>query len=244
MSFKDGLKGLLDRFYFPHLVKRAVERFRRRADSCVGLADAVDLAFNFRYGPPLRGLCVHIRPGQIPSEITELLREVESLKPRVVCEIGTASGGTLFLFTRAADPAATLVSIDLPGAAFGKGYGKAKIVLFRAFIRQSQQMHLLPVDSHEMQTKLEVQRILGGRQIDFLFIDGDHRYDGVKQDFSMYAGLVRPGGLIAFHDIVPGDEKLVGGVPQFWQEIKPKYAAREVVVSWQQGGFGLGLLRV
>jgi predicted O-methyltransferase YrrM len=33
---------------------------------------------------------------------------------RAVLEIGTERGGTLFLFTRAADPEAKLVSIDLP----------------------------------------------------------------------------------------------------------------------------------
>ncbi len=37
-----------------------------------------------------------------------------------------------------------------------------------------------------------------GEPVDFLFIDGDHLYDGVKIDFELYKKLVRPGGLIAF----------------------------------------------
>ena len=36
--------------------------------------------------------------------------------------------------------------------------------------------------------------------VDFLFIDGDHRYDNVLTDWLLYAPLVRPGGLIAFDD--------------------------------------------
>lgn len=36
--------------------------------------------------------------------------------------------------------------------------------------------------------------------LDFLFIDGDHTYDGVKQDFDLYYEKVRPGGYIYFHD--------------------------------------------
>jgi predicted O-methyltransferase YrrM len=41
------------------------------------------------------------------------------------------------------------------------------------------------------------------KRLDFLFIDGDHTYEGVKQDFEMYTPLVRKGGLVAMHDIVP-----------------------------------------
>lgn len=37
--------------------------------------------------------------------------------------------------------------------------------------------------------------------MDFLFIDGDHAYEGVKADFEMYSPLVRKGGLVALHDI-------------------------------------------
>jgi predicted O-methyltransferase YrrM len=36
--------------------------------------------------------------------------------------------------------------------------------------------------------------------IDVLFIDGDHRYDAVKQDFEDWLPLVTPGGFIIFHD--------------------------------------------
>jgi cephalosporin hydroxylase len=36
--------------------------------------------------------------------------------------------------------------------------------------------------------------------IDFLFIDGDHSYQGVLTDWLLYAPLVRSGGIIAFHD--------------------------------------------
>jgi len=45
---------------------------------------------------------------------------------------------------------------------------------------------------------------------DFLFIDGDHTYEGVEGDFEMYSPLVRRGGIIAFHDIVPGPPENVG----------------------------------
>jgi hypothetical protein len=64
---------------------------------------------------------------------------------------------------------------------------------------------------------------------------------------------VRPGGIIAFHDIVPdGDERwgrpsirVAGGVPKFWREFKAAndgtWDIREFVRSWDQEGFGIGV---
>ena len=36
--------------------------------------------------------------------------------------------------------------------------------------------------------------------IDFIFIDGDHLYDGVKKDCDAFLPLVKPGGFVLFHD--------------------------------------------
>lgn len=37
-------------------------------------------------------------------------------------------------------------------------------------------------------------------KIDFLHIDADHSYEGVKQDFELYSTLMNPGGIITLHD--------------------------------------------
>lgn len=42
-------------------------------------------------------------------------------------------------------------------------------------------------------------------KIDLLFIDGAHEYDAVLQDYEQWSPLVRPGGMIAFHDVVTED---------------------------------------
>jgi hypothetical protein len=37
-------------------------------------------------------------------------------------------------------------------------------------------------------------------KIDLLFIDGDHSYEGVKQDFDLYSTILSPKGIIILHD--------------------------------------------
>lgn len=36
--------------------------------------------------------------------------------------------------------------------------------------------------------------------LDFLFIDGDHNYDGVKKDWELYSPMLIQGSVVAFHD--------------------------------------------
>lgn len=42
--------------------------------------------------------------------------------------------------------------------------------------------------------------VLQDIKIDFLFIDGDHTYDGVKKDFELYSNLLSDNGIIVIHD--------------------------------------------
>jgi hypothetical protein len=42
--------------------------------------------------------------------------------------------------------------------------------------------------------------VLQDIKIDFLFIDGDHSYEGVKRDFELYTQLLTENGVIIIHD--------------------------------------------
>ena len=89
-----------------------------------------------------------------------------------------------------------------------------------------------------------VAEILGGVSLDLLFIDGDHSYEGVRDDFRGYRGLVAPGGLIAFHDIVEdrGGRLWSGGVPALWQQVKPHFPHWEFIQNPGQESFGIGVV--
>jgi predicted O-methyltransferase YrrM len=182
------------------------------------------------------------QPAQIKEEFLELLKIFQKQNPKYILEIGTANGGSLFCFCKLAKDDATIISIDLPGGKFGGGYPEWKIPIYQAFAKENQKLYLLRKDSHSQETLEEVKKILKDNQLDFLFIDGDHTYEGVKKDFEMYSPLVKKGGIIAFHDIVPGPKENVGGVPKFWEEIKRNFQTQEIVKNWNQNGYGLGVI--
>jgi predicted O-methyltransferase YrrM len=183
------------------------------------------------------------RPLQKRSEALELFGLVNSLRPNAICEIGTAGGGTAFLFTRSAAANAMLISVDI-------AFDYSRRVAIRQFAENQQTLFCLQGDSHTTDTVRTVASLLHDRQLDVLFIDGDHTYEGVSTDFELYRPLVRKGGLIIFHDIVPdfrtkhGSDTLAfsGGVPQFWEELKLHYAHREIVEDANQDGYGIGIL--
>ena len=54
--------------------------------------------------------------------------------------------------------------------------------------------------------------------IDYLHIDADHHYDGVKRDWELYKGLVPDTGVITLHDTVNYREPC--GVPRLLDEIR------------------------
>jgi len=185
------------------------------------------------------------RPWQIREEIKNLLLILDKVKPKVILEIGTARGGTLFLFSNIADEEAILISVDLYQTV-------EKRILFRYIKKGKQKIYLIQGDSHKIETLRRIEGILKGRKVDFLFIDGDHSYEGVKKDFEVYSPLVRKGGIIAFHDIIPDyytrygikTSTWAGEVYKFWNEIKEKYEHLEIVKDREQNGFGIGVLFV
>nr|MDO8098135.1 class I SAM-dependent methyltransferase [Candidatus Njordarchaeota archaeon] len=188
----------------------------------------IDFAFNSHFYD------LSIRPAQDRDEILELAYIIYKMKPKVVVEIGTYRGGTLFYFTMLSVRKAKVISVDLPrynllmkaGGYFG--YSRLRIPLYRSFAtRNDQRIYLLRANSHDVKTLRKILKILDGEQIDFLFVDGDHSYEGAKKDFEMYYPFVRKGGLTVYHDIA---NRGWPGVIRFWNEIKQsrKYNYREI----------------
>ncbi len=185
-----------------------------------------------------------LKPLQVESEFRQMIRRAAQVRAKCVVEIGTANGATLFALARVAADNATVVSVDLPGGLFGGGYPAWKKTIYSRFARPSQRIHLLRANSHDEQTFERVRQLTGLGCVDILFIDGDHTYEGVKADFLRYRELVRPGGLIFFHDIIKNSFDPGVQVDRFWRELvagKWLDHCEEFVQDPQQGLAGIGV---
>ena len=181
-----------------------------------------------------------LRTTQAAEEILWLLEVLRGEEPHVIVEIGTDQGGTLFLWPYAAAEDALIVAVDArPLGVLGQRSPFA--IVRRAFALRDQRIELLiPADSHDPRTVERVQQVLGGRPVDFVFIDADHSYEGVRQDFERFSPLVRPGGIVAFHDIA-GDAW--PGVVRFFGELEQRYDSAKHVAAGERR-YGIGYVRM
>lgn len=183
-------------------------------------------------------------PHQIRSEILRFLELARAFQPRTVLEIGTATGGTHYLLGTALPSVTLTLGLDL---------FVQRSRLLEAFGRPGCRQIFRHGDSRSHESFRWVRDSLAGLPLDVLFIDGDHTYAGVKGDFDTYTPLVRPGGIVALHDIVPdwrtrfGREtgRWAGDVPRFWRDIKGKFAeTMEIVEDSDQDGLGIGVIHL
>jgi cephalosporin hydroxylase len=185
----------------------------------------------------------YVRPWQHRQELLALAKALERKRPLTMLEIGTASGGTLLLAACLADARATIFSIDLPCGPYGGGYPEWKTSLYQSFARAGQRIELIRGDSHSEAVFDTLRQRLEGRTIDYLFIDADHSYEGVRRDFEMYAALLSDGAMVAFHDIaVDRDRAQSHQVSIYWNEIKVRYPHMEFIADADQDKFGIGVL--
>jgi hypothetical protein len=172
------------------------------------------------------------------GELAALIRFLYNMrwdsKCTTIVEIGSAEGGTLHVWKKFADD---VISISLTNGPFG---GLTPTLLENFF-------HI-PNDSHDIRSKKVLELILNGKSIDFLFIDGDHTYEGVSQDFDMYSPLVKKGGWVGFHDICSHSKKYwpTVEVDQFWEELKlsnKNYVIKTIICEPRTWG-GIGLIQI
>jgi len=169
-----------------------------------------------------------VPPCQVEEELHLLFDKVCELKPlKTVLEIGVESGGTAFFWLSILkETGGTYIGVDIEQAVVKKTSYLSD--------RFGSSFNLVIGNSASNVTKEKVIKILDGREVDFLFIDGNHSYEGVKKDFEMYSPLVRKGGIIAFHDIVKHPPEKKCEVERFWNEIKNNFNFQEIIKDVNQ----------
>jgi predicted O-methyltransferase YrrM len=164
--------------------------------------------------------------------------------PQTILEIGTGRGGSAFFWSRLSPAGSRIVTVDLSQKA-----AEAVAVYDRP---GANSVFSVVGDSRSIVTVEAVDAALDGREVDLLYIDGDHTYYGVKSDFETYEPFCAERGLVAFHDIhldflhakgiqTPCDS---GEVYKFWEEVKAGRKSHEFVEEprAEMDGFGIGVI--
>lgn len=161
---------------------------------------------------------------QNERELAEVLGLVIDAQPQVIVEIGCDRGGTLYAWRQVCDEVYGItlgVNADSGGAPCEEHGAKVYYG-----------------DSHAEAARSWIDGQLAGRPVDVLVIDGDHMFPGVVCDVVMYAPLVRAGGLILMHDIVPEQYPAVK-VWRLWAQLKELYRTTEIRTC-----YGWGIIHV
>ena len=148
---------------------------------------------------------------QMYDEILHLSYFLGGFQPTNILEIG-CKGGTFGLFSRLCT--GVKIGVDIAE-------------IHRKHVHMStmgvDDVHFLCADSQTEETLNMVRNICG--EFDFIFIDGDHTYQGVNNDFHLYKQLLSDRGVMVFHDIDPlhqfkGEERAGGNAWLWWKELE------------------------
>jgi len=149
----------------------------------------------------------------------EIIRES---KPNKVLSIGVQNGisDKCILIAMGMNKFGTLVSVDQK---------HRETILDAEYSDVKDRWKFIKGNSHSPETLQAVKdTLVDGEKFDILFLDGDHRMPGIQQDWNDYMPLVKPGGLIIFHDTINPNEQ----VKEVWNHI-----------DWEKFNFTWGIAR-
>jgi predicted O-methyltransferase YrrM len=172
---------------------------------------------------------------QWEAEFAVLLALYRLIAPSDVLEIGTYHGGTLYHWLQNSIADTHIVSVD------SYAVGVDNRHLYDEWNVNGCDLRVIAGDSHDPST---VNAVGAYGQFDFVLIDAGHFYKEVKRDWELYRPMVRPGGLMCFHDILTHPAWPSIEVGQLWEQIKQDHLTFEIVAdrNAEWGGIGVVLL--
>lgn len=150
---------------------------------------------------------------------------------RRLVEIGVWHGVTTSLLRSVMAPDGVLLAVDpFPRGRLGISFQRC---IARAEVRRITNGSVTWLRATGAQAAREYVAS-DGTLVDFIFIDGDHSYDGLRGDWEAWTGLVTGGGLVALHDSCSTAERPIddAGSVVFTREVvlrDPRFAVEEVV---------------
>jgi len=140
------------------------------------------------------------KPHQRTYDFKWVIDEVEKIKPKIIVEMGTATGGSLKYWEQ----------ILLDCKENGNNFGDCLLISLENnpgcfptwdWKNSKVDIHIVYGSSNDLNIVKKVKVILKNRKIDFLFIDGAHRYSIPEGDFNNYSQFVREAGIVCIADL-------------------------------------------
>jgi hypothetical protein len=161
-----------------------------------------------------------------------------------ILEIGSERGGSLYYWLKLVGMyGGKVVSVDLPNGLYDVDYN----VWENWFNHDNTSFGRIQGSSHSPLVKESIEDSLHGELFDFVFIDGDHTYAGIKQDFLLALELTngypseKTRSIIALHDICPHAKAGGSEVHRLWKEIvEAGYKTRVLMSKPNQDERGIG----
>ncbi len=131
-----------------------------------------------------------------------------------ILEVGSSLGQTLFAMAGVAKKSTLVRSIDLGTHLFFEdGINHSSALCLRTVIKDLRKLgHDADVFFGDSHSSDAVDWARQWVPYDFVFIDGDHDYEGVKADWENYGSF---GRIVGFHDV-----EMLPDVRRLWNEIK------------------------
>lgn len=181
------------------------------------------------------------------SELAALINLVDSGNPKRIMEIGFGKGGTAWAWSKIAG-LEQLICVDMPGGSWGgQELHINKPVLDFIAGNCATKVDFISGNSQNSETLEAIEARLNGELLDFLFIDGDHSRLGVMADYDLYKKYVRPGGIIAFHDVCEHPPEFQCEVKLFWDKLKetlPSDSFTEFIDVNDQSWGGIAVMKI
>jgi len=130
------------------------------------------------------------------DEASYLFRAVRQFQPRQIVEIGRWLGGSTVLISTAKSRDAVFTSLDI------KMFDDKKLPFVREHAEDSNVQQFLNRigDTNTHMLVADSRKYVPDSKIDFLFLDGDHSYEGIKADYDHWVQFLNPGAHLLFHD--------------------------------------------
>jgi cephalosporin hydroxylase len=181
---------------------------------------------------------------QYVAELQPFIRLLQDRQVTSYLEIGARHGDTFFSVMTALPAGSLGVAVDLGGGPWGTPKSVAALRNAAADLRN--RGYDVRVIFGNSQSKEVVDQVCASAEsFGAVFIDGDHRYEGVKADWINYGGLAP---IVGFHDIdgegisSRQDRSMKVEVPRLWHEIKAEYATQEFICGVKDLRMGIGVV--